>query len=65
MRKIFEIYFLTTMAIFGIVMFGFLAFLILNGIMAISMDFIFNVSLCIAIIGGFIPMITKALNKPS
>ena len=65
MRKIFEIYFLTTMAIFAVVMFAFLAFLIVNGIMAIPMDFIFNISLVIAIIGGFIPMITKALNKLS
>jgi len=65
MKKIFEIYFLTTLAIFAIVMFSFVGFLVIKGIMGVPANYILNFSLCIAFIGGFIPLITKALNKPS
>jgi len=63
MQKALEIYFLFSLAIFGSVMFAFVGFLIVKGIMGIPANYIVNYSLTMALIGGFIPLITKSIKK--
>ena len=63
MQKALEIYFLFSLAIFGSVMFAFVGFLIVKGIMGIPANYIVNYSLTMALIGGFVPLITKSLKK--
>jgi hypothetical protein len=63
MQKALEIYFLFSMAIFAVVMISFVGFLVIKGIMGIPANYILNYSLLMALIGGFVPLITNSIKK--